>query len=88
MGKAEFLEDTANRYLVEVNIKASFDDAPEVDASPAHHAVPGEIRTYFHDPLQFLLLFSRQLGNRPGSFAIDETRRGGPSPGNRRTVPS
>src|SRR4029077_13580768 len=74
MGKSEFHEDTANRHLVEVNIKAFFDDAPEVDASPAPDAVPGEIGTDFHDPLQFLLPLRRQLGDRPGSFAIDETR--------------
>ena len=54
MDKSEFLEDTANRHLVEIDIKTFFDDASEVDASPAHYAVPGEIGTDFHDPLQFL----------------------------------
>src|SRR6516164_8252126 len=37
-----------------------------------HHAMPGGIGTGFHDPLQILLLLSRQLGDRPWSFAIDE----------------
>src|SRR5262249_11935711 len=72
MSKAEFLEDTANRYLVGIDGKTFLDDAPEVGASPAHHAIPGGIGTGFHDPLQILLLLSRQLGDRPGSFAIDE----------------
>jgi hypothetical protein len=72
MGKAEFLEDTANRDLVEVDLKAFLDDAPEVDASPAHDAIPGGIGTGFHNPLQLLLLLSRQLGDGPGSFAIDK----------------
>jgi hypothetical protein len=34
MGKAEFLEDTANRDLVEIDVKAFLDDAPEVGAAP------------------------------------------------------
>ena len=59
MGKAEFLEDTADRHLVEIDIKAFLDDAPEVDASPAHHAMPGGIGTGFYDPLQLLFLFRR-----------------------------
>ena len=59
MGKAEFLKDTADRHLVEIDIKAFLDDAPEVDASPAHHAMPGGIGTGFYDPLQLLFLFRR-----------------------------
>ena len=59
MGKAKFLENTANRHLIEIDIKAFLDDASEVDASPAHHTMPGGIGTGFYDPLQLLFLFRR-----------------------------
>ena len=49
VSKAEFLEDTANRNLVEIDVKTFLDDAPEVGAPPAHHAIPGGIGTSFHD---------------------------------------
>jgi hypothetical protein len=58
--------------LVEVDLKTFLDDVPEVDASLAHHAIPGGTGTGFHNPLQLLLLLSRQLDDRPGRFAIDE----------------
>src|SRR5262252_4254203 len=41
--KAEFLEGTADRYLVEIDIEAFLDDASEVDATPPHHAIHGRI---------------------------------------------
>src|SRR6516165_11418177 len=74
VGKAKLLEGTANRHLVEIDIEAFLDDAPEVHASPTHDAISGGIGAGFHDPPQFLLLLSRQFGYRPGSFAIDEPR--------------
>lgn len=59
MRKAEFLKDTANRHFVKVDIEALLDNAPEVDASPPHHAIDGAIRTSFHDPLQLLFVLRR-----------------------------
>ena len=72
VGKAELLEGTANRHFVEIDIEAFSDDAPEVDASPAHHAILCGIGAGFHNPLQRLLLLRRQLGDRSRSFGIDE----------------
>ena len=49
VGKAKLLKGTANRHLVEIDIEALLDDAPEVNASPAHDAIPGGIGSCFHD---------------------------------------
>ena len=70
--KAEFLEGTADRYLVEIDIEAFLDDASEVDASPPHHAIDGRIGSCFHDALQLLFLLGRQLRARAGSLAVDQ----------------
>src|SRR5216684_9389401 len=70
--KAELLEDAANRYFIQIDIEARLDDVPEINAAPAHDAILGGIRIGFHDPLQLLLLFERELGCRAGSFAVGE----------------
>jgi hypothetical protein len=72
MRKAELLEGTANRYLVEIDIEAFLDDASEVDAAPPHHAIAGGIRSGFHDPLQLLFLLGRQFRAGTGSLGVDQ----------------
>lgn len=59
MRKAKLLEGTANRHLVKINIEALLDNAPEVGASPPHHAIDGGIGAGFHDSLQLLFLLGR-----------------------------
>ncbi len=44
MGKAELLEDLADRALVIDDAEALGDEALEVDASPAHDGMHGPIR--------------------------------------------
>jgi len=72
VSKAEFLEYTANRHFVEIDVEAFPDDVSEIDTSPAHDTILDWVGRGFHNPLQRLFLFRRQFRARAGSFAIDQ----------------
>jgi hypothetical protein len=72
MRKAELFEDAANRHFVQIDSKALLDDVLEINTSPTHDAVLGGVRFRFHNLLQLLFLFERELGFRARSFAADE----------------
>ena len=59
VSKAELLEHTANRYFVEIDVKAFLDDVSEIDTSPPHDTILDWVGWGFHNPLQFLFLFRR-----------------------------
>lgn len=58
--EAELLEKLADVALVITDTETLLDDALQVDASPAHHAVDRRVGPGFHDPRQFRLLIGRQ----------------------------
>ena len=68
VGKAECLEQLANRALVIMHAEALLDHALEIHPAPAHDAVDGPIRTCL-DKLSQLLLLG---GGKPGLGTFDQ----------------
>jgi hypothetical protein len=70
VGKAKLLEGTANRYLIEIDIEAFLDDAPEVHASPAQTpslAGSGPVSTI---RLNSCFCSGDSLGTGPGALPL------------------
>ena len=67
VSKAEFLEYTANRHFVEIDVEAFPDDVSEIDTSPAHDTILDWVGRGFHNPLQRLFLF---FGRGPGALPL------------------
>jgi hypothetical protein len=70
MGKAELLKGTANRHLVEIDIKAFLDEAPEVDAWPARHAVLGGSGPVSTMRFNSCFCSADSLGTGPGALPL------------------
>lgn len=60
MGEAEFLQQLTDIAFVIDNPEALLDDALQIEAPPAHHAVDRRVGAGLHDPRQFRLLLRRQ----------------------------
>lgn len=72
MRKTQLLQQPADRHLVEIDAEALLDDAAQVDAAPAHHAVHLGIGPLLDDRAHLLLLVRAELRLAPRSLAIDQ----------------
>ena len=59
-GEAEPAQDLADRTLVQLDAEAARDDGLQVDAAPAHHPMPGQVRTGLDPAFQLGLLRRRE----------------------------
>jgi hypothetical protein len=75
VGKAKLLQKLSDVARMKVDAEPLGDDALEVDAPPAHHAIFLTVRAGFHDLRELSQLFHRQA--RLGTFRafVDEALR-------------
>ena len=70
--KAQLLQETADRHLIQIDLEARLDLLSQVDTAPAHHAVHLGIGSLQYDPANRLLLRRVELGLATRRLGVDQ----------------